>query len=218
MPPIVRADLPLPALMLITETATPDGDPTWPIVSSAISGGVNMVQLRDRASMPDDFERAALEMRDVTRGRAKLIVNDSFNVMANLHLDGIHLPEAAFDIDRALVSFPVLVGRSVHSVEAAIDAQESGVDYLIAGNVYETHSHPGKDGVGLDFLCAICHSVSVPVLAIGGITPANITDCVGAGASGVVVRSGIMLSDEPACAARGYIDALCSAWAARQLT
>jgi thiamine-phosphate diphosphorylase len=199
--------------MLIVESAAPRGGSVDPLVSAAINGGVNCVQLRDRAAFEEDLRMAALELRDITRGRASLIVNDSPDIAKGLKLDGVHLPEAAFDLsDRDQIGWPFVVGRSVHSVESAKKAQNGGADYLVAGNVFETHSHPGKDGEGIGFLMSICKAVTIPVLAVGGITPDRVAGCINAGASGVVVRSGILLSSNPTQSAEGYWDELTKAW------
>ena len=206
--------LPLPCLMLLVETTLPDGGPLDPVVVAAMTGGVNTVQLRDHATLPEDLEMAALDLRDITRGRARLIVNDAPETALRLRLDGVHLPEAAFDIDRAEIRWPFLVGRSVHSVDSALRAQEGGADYLVAGNIFETDSHPGKDGVGIEFLHEICAAAHIPVLAIGGITAANTPECIAAGARGVAVRSGILLADDPRAAAHTYRQALDAAWIA----
>jgi thiamine-phosphate pyrophosphorylase len=201
--------------MLLVETTLPGGGAVDRVVSQALDGGANAVQLRDRATLRDDLALAAMEIRDVTRGRGLFVINDAPDIASDLHLDGVHLPEAAFDIDRGSITWPFVVGRSIHTVECALRAEDSGCDYVVAGNVYETKSHPGKDGQGLDFLRAVCAAVRIPVFAIGGITAENTPDCIAAGASGVVTRSGILSSRDPRQAAAEFSSALASAWSER---
>jgi thiamine-phosphate diphosphorylase len=202
--------------MLLVEASAPRGQSIEPLVISALNGGVNCIQLRDKAVFEDDLRHAALELRDLTRGRASFVINDAPDIARDLKLDGVHLPEAAFDLeDRGKISWPFVVGRSVHSVEGALKAQAGGADYIVAGNVFETHSHPGKDGEGLGFLMSICEAVTIPVLAVGGIAPDRISGCINAGASGVVVRSGILLAQDVMTTARQYSDSLTMAWLGR---
>lgn len=202
--------------MLLVESALPHGHSIEPLVIAALTGGVNCIQLRDRVVFEDDLRHAAIELRDITRGRASFVINDAPDIAQMLRLDGVHLPEAAFDLEnRSRISWPFVVGRSVHSVDGAVRAQSAGADYIVAGNVFETHSHPGKDGEGLGFVKAICKAVTIPVLAVGGITPERVAGCIEAGASGVVVRSGIMLSDDITRAAKEYADCLAAAWSKR---
>ena len=87
------------------------------------------------------------------------------------------------------------------------EAEEAGVDYVIAGSVFAPSSKPGE-GRGLDWLAAMTRGSTVPVIAIGGITPANARDCLAAGAYGVAVLGGIFLTDDPAAAAAAYQAAL----------
>jgi thiamine-phosphate diphosphorylase len=208
---MAAAKLQLPCLMVLCETTAPSGGSIERIVIGALDGGATAVQLRDKMTLPEELKLAALELRDVTRGRATFVINDAPEIAIELRLDGVHLPEAAFDIDRTSIGWPFVVGRSVHNVECAVRAQEAGCNYIVAGNVFETDSHPGKDGQGIAFLAAVCRAVTIPVLAIGGISPANVPECIAAGASGVVVRSGIVNSSNPIAAAEGYWGALNSA-------
>ena len=106
------------------------------------------------------------------------------------------------------------MGRSVHSAEAARRAEAEGADYLVAGPVYETRSHPGVEPAGLALIGKIAPAVRVPVLAIGGITTERVAEVVRAGASGVAVISAVLAQREPRAAAEALRRALDAAWAA----
>lgn len=109
----------------------------------------------------------------------------------------IHLPLPYLAAHpQAAAGFGV-VGVSVHSVSEAEQAVQCGATYLTAGHVFPTDCKKGVPARGLDFLRAVCQAVSIPVYAIGGITPGNTADCLSAGAAGVAVMSGVMnrLSD-----------------------
>ena len=93
-------------------------------------------------------------------------------------------------------SFRVL-GASCHSVEDAVLAEKLGCTYITAGHIFDTDCKKGLPGRGLDFLKNVCAGVSVPVYAIGGISPANISKVREAGAAGACVMSGLMVCEDP---------------------
>lgn len=93
------------------------------------------------------------------------------------------------------------LGISVHSLHEARAAEERGADYLFYGHVFTSSSKPGSKPRGIDALSEICSAVSIPVIAIGGIEPANIAAVRAAGANGAAVISSIWTSDNPESAA-----------------
>jgi thiamine monophosphate synthase len=143
------------------------------IVRAAVEGGVNVVQVRGVEDV-DAVRRAA--------GGTRVVVN------------GVdHLPEHA--PGRA-------AGRSVHSVDAARRAEAEGCDYVVAGSVFPTSSHPGGPVAGVQLIEDIARNVNIPVIAIGGINAGNARQCIDAGARGVAVISAIFDADDPRRAAR----------------
>ena len=90
-----------------------------------------------------------------------------------------------------------IIGRSVHSLNSAIEAESRGADYLIAGTVYKTDSHPYKKPEGLSLIKSISSNVTIPVFAIGGMKPENIIPVLQSGASGISTISSILSSDDP---------------------
>jgi len=104
---------------------------------------------------------------------------------------GVHLPESDLPVAgaRSLLGRDRLVGRSVHSPEAAAAAAAEGADYLVFGPVFETESHAGRPAAGLEALREVCRAVSVPVLAIGGVDFDRGEECRRAGAAGFAAIS-----------------------------
>lgn len=188
--------LPRPTLMFVTAPDRRLND----IVREAIAGGVDAVQWRE-ATVPS-------EVRGF--GSALHIINSDIAAAVHGQADGVHLKEEGVAIAQARAAFDreVLVGRSVHSIEAAQFAESEGADYLIAGNIFETTSHPDLEPAGLAFLAAICESVTIPVLAIGGITPERVAECLTAGAAGIAVRSPLLEATNPREVAARYRRAL----------
>ena len=161
-----------------------------------------MVQLREKDLSARDLFELGARVQNAIAGRAKLIVNDRIEVALALKADGIQLPEDDISVveARRIVGPDMLIGRSVHSFSRAVEAQSVGADFLIAGTVFPSSSHPDSPAQGTDFLRAICLEVSVPVLAIGGVTIQNVGDVMEAGCSGVAVISAISEAEDPAAA------------------
>jgi thiamine-phosphate diphosphorylase len=123
------------------------------------------------------------------RTGASIVVNDRLDVALAAGAAGVHLRASAFPASRVRKLAPpgILVGRSVHSVEEARSAERDGAcDYLVFGTVFASNSKPtGHPVAGVDALRAVCASVRLPVLGIGGITPALTPAIAAAGAAGL---------------------------------
>jgi len=104
----------------------------------------------------------------------------------------------------------MVISRAVHSCDGAMQAERDGADMLVLGTVFPSKSHPGGPTIGVEGVRAVCDSVQIPVIAIGGITARNAPDVMRAGASGVAVISAIFDAGDPRAAAaelRAAIDA-----------
>jgi thiamine-phosphate pyrophosphorylase len=183
-------------------------------VREAVAGGVSAVQLREKDLGPADLLTLARRLREATAGRAALVVNGSLEVALGAGADGVHLPEAAPMIERP--ARPFVIGRSVHSREAAERTRGECSDYLIAGPVYETTSHPGTKPGGPELIEETSAAVALPVLAVGGITAGRVEEVMRSGASGIAVISAILGSSEPGEAARELRERADSVWAGRR--
>jgi thiamine-phosphate diphosphorylase len=151
---------------------------------------VDLVQIREPGL--DDRALVALvrEALDAVRGTAaRVVVNDRLDVALVAGAAGVHLRGdsiAAADV-RRLAPAPFLIGRSVHALPEAADAERArGCDYLVFGTVFESASKPpGRRVAGVEMLGLVCAAVSLPVLAIGGITIDNAGLAAASGAAGV---------------------------------
>lgn len=194
--------------MLVTDRRLAGGeDALVDAVAEAVEGGVNAVQLREKDLPKAELLSLSRRLREVTADRALLLVNGPLDVALEARADGVHLPEHA----PAQGGGPgphVIVGRSVHSVDAAVRAEEEGAGYLVVGPVFETASHPEAQAGGLEIIRKVVSATRVPVLGIGGITSKNAADVMRAGASGVAVISAILGADFPGVAARELRDAV----------
>ncbi len=163
-----------------------------------------MVQLREKDLSAHDLNELGVRLKSNIDGRAHLIVNDSVDVALALEADGVQLPEEGTPVAEARLAVgpDMLIGRSVHSINGAVEAESSGADFLIAGTIFPSASHPDGLAQGTDFLRSLCREVSIPVLGIGGITAQNVGNIMEAGCSGVAVISSISEAEDPGSAAR----------------
>jgi thiamine-phosphate pyrophosphorylase len=150
----------------------------------AVDGGATVVQLRRKGASTE-------ELVEVGQGFGELgvtfVVNDDVEAAIRLGADGVHLGRTDAGAERALDA-GLLLGLSAATRRDAAVAEYGGAVYIGAGPVWATPSKPDADPpIGLDGLREICQSVSVPVVAIGGVNARNAQDCIRAGAVGVAV-------------------------------
>lgn len=150
----------------------------------ALRQGATIVQLRIPGATGRLLEKEARAF--IPTSHVPVVIGSRCDVALAVGAYGVHLPEADIPIAdaRRFLDGDRLVGRSVHSVEAARAAAAAGADYLVFGPVYSTVSHPGHAPIGVEALREVCAAVKVPVLAIGGVDGARITETANAGAAG----------------------------------
>ncbi|MFW6075785.1 MAG: thiamine phosphate synthase [Chloroflexota bacterium] len=176
------------------------------IAVRAARGGCDAVHLRIPEFAGGDFLRIALSIKrelSLVDG-SKLIVNDRLDVAYLAGSDGVQLGERSFDVPQArrIVGTGALVGRSIHGIDGAKRAEEDGASFVIAGHIFTTPSKEGEPGRGVDWLGEIAGQLSIPVIAIGGITVSNVPDVMEAGAHGVAVARELLQAEDPTQIAR----------------
>lgn len=203
----------LPALVLVTDSSRLRGRDMVDVVVPAVEGGVNIVQVREKAMPPRMRAGLARRVRGAIGDVALLFLNGDPEVARESAAAGVHLPEsddvgAHVAAVRGLCGEAVLVSCAVHSVEAAQRAASAGADLLQFGTVFASGSKPGVAPAGIDGLVAVVESVHVPVIPIGGITAANAGDAIAAGAAGVAVIGAIFDAPDPRAAAHALRQAI----------
>jgi thiamine-phosphate pyrophosphorylase len=189
----------------------PGGRGLEDVLPAAISGGVDVVQLRDKQL--DDgplADAAAAAAAACEEHGALFILNDRPDIAAEVGADGVHVgqDDMAMARARAIVGPDMLIGLSTHS-PLQIDAEDAQLaDYIGVGPVHETPTKPGRPAVGLELVrYAVAHA-TVPFFAIGGLDAANLADALDAGARRAVVLRAIAEADDPQRAARALRDLL----------
>jgi thiamine-phosphate pyrophosphorylase len=172
-------------------------------ISMVAGAGIDWIQIREKdfsGKQFSSFARAAVaQTKQINEGngtQTRIIVNDRLDVALSEHTGGVHLGEqslAVYDVCKWLAAKPdlaerdkFLVGVSCHSVQAAARAARDGADYIFFGPVFATPSKASFGAPqGVQRLAEVCSAVSIPVLAIGGITLDNASDCFAAGVAGI---------------------------------
>lgn len=168
-------------------------------VEEAIKGGVTCVQLREKELENEAFLAETIEMKEIcSRYHVPFIINDDVDVAIKCGADGIHVGQKDMEAGnvRALVGENMMIGVSVQTVEQALAAQKSGADYLGVGAVFTTTTKLDANSVSHKTLKEICETVSIPVVAIGGINKSNILELSGTGVDGVALVSAIFAAKD----------------------
>ncbi|WP_245630285.1 thiamine phosphate synthase [Alicyclobacillus acidiphilus] len=176
-------------------------------VRQAILGGATTVQLRRKRDDGRRFVELGHRIRQVTSELGALyIVNDRVDVAMLTNADGVHVGQtdiACQDVRRLVGD--MIVGVSVANLDQAMAAVAAGADYLGVGSMYSTSSKSDAVVCGLSTLYEIAASVSIPIVAIGGITADNAAEVMRSGADGIAVVSAVMSASDPLQAAKDLL-------------
>lgn len=173
-------------------------------VCQALRGGVSVLQYRAKdASYPERVAEGGELKRLCARFGVPFVVNDDLHLAKELDADGVHLgqDDGSLAEARALLGPGKVIGRSTHNLEEAQCAEREGADYIGFGAIYPTGSKIVSHRPGVDGLAAIRSSVKIPIVAIGGITPANACQVIDAGADALAVISSVLSHPRPDMAA-----------------
>ena len=208
----MKPAIPQPCICLVTDRRLCGSEPRALVdkVARALRGGVNMVQLREKDLPGGELLALARRLRQVTEGSALLFVNERVDVALACGADGVQLGEEGLPVEvaRQLAGEGLLLGRSVHSLEGALAAEDQGCDFLVVGPVFSTASHPGEAPMGPPLLSAVAERVALPLVGIGGITEANVDQVTGAGATGAAGIRAVLGAQDPEMATRKLREAL----------
>ena len=164
------------------------------VVKESLEGGVTFVQLREKELDEETFLKEAKELKELCRQyNVPFVINDNVELAKKIDADGVHVGQSDMEAGdvRAMLGPDKIIGVSAQTVEQAILAEKRGADYLGVGAVFKTGSKADADDVSFETLKAICVAVSIPVIAIGGITLENVKELSGSGICGIAVISAI---------------------------
>ena len=181
-------------LYAVTDRAWLGGHTLAEQVSDAIDGGATIVQLREKSMPRDELVAEAREIRALCHSRGiPFIINDDAELARLVGADGVHVGLDDLDIAaaREITGDKGIIGASAHSVEEARAAERAGADYLGVGAVFGSSTKTNARPLALETLRDITAAVSIPVVAIGGITRDLLPRLADSGIAGAALVSAI---------------------------
>jgi len=174
-------------------------------VDEALRAGVTFLQLREKELDYESFLRLAKEIKIIAdKYKVPYVINDNVDVAMACGADGVHVGQEDMDARdvRKIIGPSKILGVSAQTVDQALRAEESGADYIGVGSVFPTSTKPDAEAVSLETLKEICRTVSIPVVAIGGINRDNAMKLAGSGIDGIAVVSAIFAREDIAAAVK----------------
>ena len=204
-------------LYAITDSHWLNGRTLYSVVKESLEGGITFLQLREKELDEEHFLEEARELQKLCREyQVPFVINDNVDIAAAINADGVHVGQSDMEAGdvRAKLGPDKIIGVTAKTVEQAVLAQERGADYLGVGAVFHTDSKADAKEISFDTLKDICKAVSIPVIAIGGITEENVRELAGSGICGIAVISAIYAQRDIKKAAEGLKNETCRMLAA----
>ena len=192
-------------LYVVTDRGFLKGETLYEQVEKALKGGATFVQLREKDRDAESILAEARQLKVLcAKYHVPFIINDSVKIAMEADADGIHLGQEDMGVleARKILGEDKIIGVTAKTIEQAVRAQEQGADYLGVGAVFASPTKTNAIRISKEQLREICKQVSIPVVAIGGITADNMMELKGSGIDGVAVVSAIFASDDIEKAAR----------------
>lgn len=192
-------------LYAITDRAWLESDTLVHQVEEAIKGGITILQLREKNLSADEFRKEAVEIKKLCRAHGiPLIINDNVSLAKEIDADGVHVGQSDLEAGkvREILGPDKIIGVTAKTVEQALAAQAAGADYIGSGAVFPTSTKKDAKPMDKELLKDIVQSVSIPVVAIGGIDETNASHLAGTKIAGIAVVSGIFSKKDICLAAK----------------
>lgn len=177
-----------------------EGETLGDVVESVLQNGATFLQIREKDLAQDAFEAEAERLKTLcAQHGVPFVVNDSVEITLQCDADGVHVGQSDIkgrDI-RAMIGPDKILGISAGTVEEAVAAEKAGADYIGVGAIFTTSTKKNARSMTMEHLKEIVSSVSIPVVAIGGISAENILQLRGSGVDGVAVVSAIFAAEDP---------------------
>lgn len=167
-------------------------------IEDALKGGITCLQLREKNLDEEEFLEEALKIKSLCNSyNVPFIINDNVDIALKCGADGVHVGQHDMQAEnvRKIAGENMIIGVSARTVEQALLAEKNGADYLGVGAVFNTSTKTDASSVSFETLAEICKAVSIPVVAIGGISGENILQLAGLGADGVALVSAIFSAE-----------------------
>lgn len=167
---------------------------------------VDFVHIREKSKTPKQILFLLKLLKEGGVGKEKIVLNDRLDIAVLRQITNIHLPGHGLPVKEVKRMFPNMqVGRSVHSLEEAIRVEREGADYVLYGHCFNTNSKKGLAPNGIYTISKMKKELTIPVYAIGGITPERIEALQELSADGIAVMSGIFSVNDPKQSALNFL-------------
>lgn len=200
-------------LYAVTDRAWTGSQTLYEQVEDALAGGVTCVQLREKTLDTAAFLEEAIALKKLcARYGVPLLVNDNVDIALQSGADGVHVgieDQPVAEIRRR-TGRDFIIGATAKTVAQARQAEAAGADYLGVGAVFPSPTKTNALRITTAQLREICASVSIPAVAIGGISLANLRELSGCGMCGIAVVSAIFAADDIRAAAASLRQAAAS--------
>ena len=181
-----------------------EGETLADVCRNVLEHGATFLQLREKELDAESIQKEARELKELCAAfHVPFVVNDSVETALAVDADGVHVGQSDIqgrDI-RALIGPDRILGMTARTVEEARAAETAGADYIGSGAVFGSSTKKNAKNLPLETLRDICASVSIPVVAIGGIGKENIWELAGCGIAGAAVVSAVFGAEDPGRAA-----------------
>lgn len=187
------------SVYLVTDTVYFKDDSIWNKMEAALAAGVTLVQYRDKTASSRILYERALKMKALCdKYKVPMLVDDRADIAFAVGAAGVHVGQSDLpaEIARRLLGEDAIIGVSAHNAAEALAAEAAGADYLGCGAVYPTGTKKDTSVIGTEGLKAIRAATRLPFVGIGGITLANYSEVLAAGANGAAVVSAILSADD----------------------
>jgi thiamine-phosphate pyrophosphorylase len=199
----------LPSGLLLVTDRHLCARPLVETVTETVAAGLSWVWFRDRDLDPMERRRLGRQLHAAIAGRAAMVIGCDVELAVELGAAGVHLPAGASVTEaRRAVGPKALIGVSAHTLADVIAADGAGADYVTLSPIFHTQSKPGYGPALGPQALSRAAQVGIPLLALGGLQPANTGACLQAGASGIAVMGGILAAASPTSAVLDYMQAL----------
>ncbi|CAM4274382.1 thiamine phosphate synthase [Paenibacillus alkaliterrae] len=195
-------------LYVITAESNHPGKSVVDVIEQTLIGGAQIVQLRNKTGSRDEVLEQAKALRELTRKyKVPFIINDYPDIVLETDADGVHLGQEDMPIAEArrLLGPYRMIGISTHNLQQALAAERDGADYIGVGPVFPTDTKPGRAAVTTSYVTEAARHVTIPFVAIGGITLGNVDLVLAAGANRICSVSAIVGSHDPAAMCRSFL-------------
>ena len=164
-------------------------------VETACRSGVTIIQLREKNLTTNQYYQLAIQVKEITDAyQVPLIIDDRLDVCLAVDAAGLHIgdDELPVSVARQVLGPDKILGVTAKTVKRALEAEEGGADYLGTGAIFPTTTKENAPITLISTLKTICQTVSIPVVAIGGLTSENIDQLAATGIAGVAVVRDLM--------------------------